>query len=683
MKVSRWRAVGAALAMVASVLVAVGGGIAPASAVPIGTTFYAAESDTGTATAVRISATALANLTITSADTNTRFTVDTVTAFAGRNATVPIQPGFSLHASDSATGLVAFETSTATMQIVLTGVDTSSVPAISTNSGASWTAISVGTIGNVAADSAKYETTTTSIKIYTKRFGQFGLLSTTPSMVLLPSPLTTFFIADTGTATFALTRVGSETVTYSSADTNVCTVTGTGNAAVATGVAQASPAGDFSLCEVRAARAATSTQIAETATFTIPVLHKIEYPQLASAPLSVQLPVNYDTNTQTVESVTITMEANTLETDTIFTLTPLAARTSGLPAFSITAVESATVSDSVTTFLKPVKIELPAKDTSTAVPAFRTSSAVPWSVIVPGDSVTVMSMADTATATTYETTTTGFVIWTRHMTSFGVQDEQAALNALSSPTSLTVGSGNGTLSTSGGSGSGAVTYASSTTSICTVSGNEVTPVAEGSCSITATKAGDDVYAPKTSAAISISVAAAATSGGSGTGGGGGGVPPIVASGSGTITGTATYDAGGTVKCEAPTYSQTPSSVTFTWSGIATGTLTVSAAPWVASIAIPAKTDGTLVCNIVATGAGSTASSQVSFKIDKPAPAPTPTPSVTPTPEPTPTVTPKPQYKIKCVKWNKKVKGAAIRYKAGTNPKCFAGYKQTAKTRVRS
>ena len=70
-------------------------------------------------------------------------------------------------------------------------------------------------------------------------------------------------------------------------------------------------------------------------------------------------------------------------------------------------------------------------------------------------------------------------------------DSQATLS-VTLPSSLQAGA-TATLSSSGGSGSGAVTYASSTTSICTVSGTTVTAVAAGTCQITVTKAADSAY----------------------------------------------------------------------------------------------------------------------------------------------------------------------------------------------
>jgi large repetitive protein len=76
---------------------------------------------------------------------------------------------------------------------------------------------------------------------------------------------------------------------------------------------------------------------------------------------------------------------------------------------------------------------------------------------------------------------------------------QSTLTALiggsSAPVATTYTSPNGTgaLSTSGGSGVGAVTYSSNTLSVCTVSGSTVTYISAGLCTVTATKATDTNY----------------------------------------------------------------------------------------------------------------------------------------------------------------------------------------------
>jgi hypothetical protein len=81
---------------------------------------------------------------------------------------------------------------------------------------------------------------------------------------------------------------------------------------------------------------------------------------------------------------------------------------------------------------------------------------------------------------------------------------QAALIASINPTSLTV-NGMGTLSTSGGSGTGPVTYAVAS-GTCTVNGSTLTGTGAGNCSVTATKAADTQYAATTSNPISVTVA---------------------------------------------------------------------------------------------------------------------------------------------------------------------------------
>jgi Autotransporter beta-domain/Bacterial Ig-like domain (group 3)/IPT/TIG domain len=83
---------------------------------------------------------------------------------------------------------------------------------------------------------------------------------------------------------------------------------------------------------------------------------------------------------------------------------------------------------------------------------------------------------------------------------------QAALTASVSPSTVTNG-GTTTLGTSGGTGTGAVTYAV-TSGSCSVSGNTLTANDVGSCNVTATKAADTNYNVAT-ANVSVTVGAAA------------------------------------------------------------------------------------------------------------------------------------------------------------------------------
>ena len=82
---------------------------------------------------------------------------------------------------------------------------------------------------------------------------------------------------------------------------------------------------------------------------------------------------------------------------------------------------------------------------------------------------------------------------------------QATLVATSNPTSINV-NGTSTLSTTGGSGSGAVTY-SLVSGPCTLNGATLTGTGAGSCIVTATKAADSTYASATSSQVTVVIPA--------------------------------------------------------------------------------------------------------------------------------------------------------------------------------
>lgn len=73
------------------------------------------------------------------------------------------------------------------------------------------------------------------------------------------------------------------------------------------------------------------------------------------------------------------------------------------------------------------------------------------------------------------------------------QADQAPLTVVATPSTIVSG-GTSTLSTPGGSGTGAVSFAvTAGTNVCSLSGSTVTGTASGSCTITATKAADANY----------------------------------------------------------------------------------------------------------------------------------------------------------------------------------------------
>lgn len=81
---------------------------------------------------------------------------------------------------------------------------------------------------------------------------------------------------------------------------------------------------------------------------------------------------------------------------------------------------------------------------------------------------------------------------------------QATLTASAAPSTLTFGVGTSALSTTGGSGTGAVSY-NVVSGPCSIAGSTLSATGAGTCSITATKAANTTYAAATSAPISVTV----------------------------------------------------------------------------------------------------------------------------------------------------------------------------------
>ena len=85
------------------------------------------------------------------------------------------------------------------------------------------------------------------------------------------------------------------------------------------------------------------------------------------------------------------------------------------------------------------------------------------------------------------------------------QATQATLTAIATPSTIELNE-TSTLSTSGGSGTGAVTYAVQTgSSNCSISGDTLTGIGIGTCTVVATKAADTHYPATTSSPIMVTV----------------------------------------------------------------------------------------------------------------------------------------------------------------------------------
>lgn len=125
---------------------------------------------------------------------------------------------------------------------------------------------------------------------------------------------------------------------------------------------------------------------------------------------------------------------------------------------------------------------------------------------VSGTTVTMVK-AGTCELSAVQAGNTYFAAATPVVQSFEIaRAPQALFTASVSPTNRPP-STTSTLSTSGGSGTGAITYAvTSGAEFCSIEGSTLTADAEGSCVVTATKAGDDRYLPASATTAEVTIA---------------------------------------------------------------------------------------------------------------------------------------------------------------------------------
>lgn len=187
------------------------------------------------------------------------------------------------------------------------------------------------------------------------------------------------------------------------------------------------------------------------------------------------------------------------------TLTP-AAVTASTPAGlrSVKVVIATAAGVPITTFDVPLEINIGSVETSTVIAYSidgRTWSAIPR---IDGETLTAGQPDG------YRVTSTGeVVILTRHLTEFGTRLQQAAF-ALSGDT-RTVAASTLPLAANGGSGTGSVTWTSSTQAVCTVdTAGVVSAVTAGSCIIVAQRLADGVYMASAIAEQTIAVVAKPT-----------------------------------------------------------------------------------------------------------------------------------------------------------------------------
>jgi hypothetical protein len=152
----------------------------------------------------------------------------------------------------------------------------------------------------------------------------------------------------------------------------------------------------------------------------------------------------------------------------------------------------------VTHFNKPLSLNLgkPASDTTAAY----SQDGLIWTVIAKLDGTT---LPDGVQEGYYVAADGSLVILTRHLTYFASKRLQATLVLKTNAIQIPLGAF-AAISTTGGNGSGIVTYKSLTASTCTVNDHGiVTGLAVGTCTVSAARGGDGTYLDSKSASINL------------------------------------------------------------------------------------------------------------------------------------------------------------------------------------
>ena len=308
------------------------------------------------------------------------------------------------------------------------------------------------------------------------------------------------------------TATSSLAVTFSSATTSVCTVSGTQATFVASGTCtiDANQAGNSTYAAApQAAQSFTVNGEAQTITFNNPGAQTVGTPLALSATATSSLAVTFSSATTGVCTVsgtqatfissgTCTIDANQAG-NTTYAAAPQVAQ-----SFTVNG-EAQTI-----TFNNPgaqtVGTPLALSATATSSLAVTFSSATTSVCTVSGTQATFVS-SGTCTIDANQAGNSTYAAAPQVAQSFTVNGEAQTIT-FNNPGAQTVGT---PLSLSATATSNlAVTFSSATTGVCTVSGTQATFVTSGTCTIDANQAGNSTYAAAPQAAQSFTVNAAPT-----------------------------------------------------------------------------------------------------------------------------------------------------------------------------
>ncbi|HET8528919.1 MAG TPA: hypothetical protein VFL60_08410 [Gaiellaceae bacterium] len=356
-----------------------------------------------------------------------------------------------------------------------------------------------------------------------------------PQAISFPQPADTR--VDQGPVALAATASSGLAVSFASSTTAVCTVSGTSATLVAAGTCTitATQAGDGVYAaaaavtrsfEVDAVPVATPT--AQTITFPQPADTRVDQgPVALSATASSSLPVGYASSTTSV--CTVSGSSVSLVTAGACTITAsqagdstYAAATDVSRTFQVTAAPSApTPTAQSIAFPQPADTQVdqgPVSLGATASSGLTVSYASTTASVcsVSGASVSLLA-AGTCSITAAQAGDSTYAAAAPVTRSFQVTavpsgpTPTATTQSIAFPQPADTQLDRGPVSLGATASSGlAVSYASSTTPVCTVSGASVTLLAAGTCTITASQAGDSTHAAAADVVRSFQVTLAAS-----------------------------------------------------------------------------------------------------------------------------------------------------------------------------
>jgi len=390
----------------------------------------------------------------------------------------------------------------------------SATTSICTVSGSTLTVVGAGTClvsATKASDTNYLSATSTWVSITIAKATQ---------TITFPQPDATTY--GTGPVTLSATSSAGLTVSFTSGTPSVCTVSGSSVTIVTAGT-----------CTITASQAGTSNYSAATSVPRSITINKASQAALTAVPSTTS------TTYRATPAATLTLSSSggsgggavTYTSDTLSVCTVSGSTVTILSAGTCT-VSAAKASDTnyLSSTSDPVSITVAkaAQTITFTAPTTKTYGAAPFTIsatssagltvaftsdtteicTVSGGTVTILA-AGTCTITASQAGTSNYDAATDLTRSFTISKaSQATLTVLPEATSSTYDPTTPVtiaLSASGGSGDGALTYASSTPTICTVTESTVTILAAGTCTVSVSKASDTNYLGATSAGVAILV----------------------------------------------------------------------------------------------------------------------------------------------------------------------------------